>query len=121
VANSSHYGLQFGISNLPRPAELTPEEVNRLAQQGYLILDVRAAASFGNGHVPGAINIGPGGQFASWAGTIIPAGTPIIIVADDAARVDEAAKSAACEIDSCFLLLQGYSTHLLGTGIALNA
>lgn len=78
------------LSALPRPAELTPEEVNKLAQQGYMILDVRTAAGFGNAHVPGAINIGLSGQFASWAGTLIQAGTPIVIVADELAQVDEA-------------------------------
>jgi rhodanese-related sulfurtransferase len=78
------------LSELPRPAELTPEEVSELAGQGYIVLDVRSAASFGNGHVPGAFSIGLGGQFASWAGTIIPMGTPIVIVADELAQVDEA-------------------------------
>jgi glyoxylase-like metal-dependent hydrolase (beta-lactamase superfamily II) len=78
------------LSDLPRPQELTPEEVNKLSQQGYIILDVRPAASFGNGHVPGALNIGLGGQYASWAGTLIPMGTPIIIVADEMAHVEEA-------------------------------
>ena len=78
------------LEDIPRPAELSPEEVNKLSQQGDLILDARAAAAFGNGHIPGAMNIGLGGQFASWAGTLIPLGTPIVIVADDLAEVDEA-------------------------------
>jgi rhodanese-related sulfurtransferase len=78
------------LGDLPRPAALTPEGANVLAEQGYTILDVRMAASFGNGHVPGAINIGLSGQFASWAGTLIPIGTPIVIVADELGQVDEA-------------------------------
>jgi hydroxyacylglutathione hydrolase len=69
---------------------LTPEELKKLAERGHTILDVRTAASFGNGHVPGSLNIGLGGQFASWAGTLIPMGTPIILVADELAQVDEA-------------------------------
>ncbi len=78
------------LEEIPRPAELTPDEVNDLAQRGYLILDVRSAAGYGNGHVPGAINIGLGGQFASWAGSLIAIGTPIVLVVDDLAGVDEA-------------------------------
>jgi glyoxylase-like metal-dependent hydrolase (beta-lactamase superfamily II)/rhodanese-related sulfurtransferase len=78
------------LSKLPRPAELTPEEVSELAGQGHIVLDVRSTASFGNGHVPGALNIGLGGQYASWAGTLIPIGTPVVIVADELAQVDEA-------------------------------
>jgi len=78
------------LEELPRPAALSPGEVNKLAKQGHLILDVRMAAAFGNAHIPGAINIGLGGQFASWAGSLIAADTPIIIVADEAAGVEEA-------------------------------
>ena len=78
------------LDELPRPAELSPEAVNKMAQRGYLILDVRPAAAFGNAHIPGAINIGLSGQFASWAGSLIAADTPVVIVADDLAGVDEA-------------------------------
>ena len=78
------------LEELPRPVELSPLEVDRLAHQGHIILDVRSGAAFGNGHIPGAINIGLGGQFASWAGSLIPIGTPIVAVTDDLAGVDEA-------------------------------
>ncbi|HLG14930.1 MAG TPA: MBL fold metallo-hydrolase [Blastocatellia bacterium] len=78
------------LDELPPPVELSPGEVAALAQAGHLILDVRSPADFGAGHIPGAINIGLGGQYASWAGTLIPAGTAMIIVAEDAASVDQA-------------------------------
>jgi hydroxyacylglutathione hydrolase len=78
------------LSELSGPAALMPTEVCKLAAQGWVILDVRAAEDFGAGHVPGALNIGLGGQFASWAGSLIPMTSPIVIVADDEARVEEA-------------------------------
>jgi glyoxylase-like metal-dependent hydrolase (beta-lactamase superfamily II)/rhodanese-related sulfurtransferase len=78
------------LQEIPRPAQLTSAEVREMAGQGTWVLDVRSSAEFGNGHVPGALNIGLGGQFASWAGTLIPMGAPIIIVANDLAQVDEA-------------------------------
>jgi glyoxylase-like metal-dependent hydrolase (beta-lactamase superfamily II)/rhodanese-related sulfurtransferase len=78
------------LEEIPRPAEFSAEETRRLAQQGHLILDVRPAAAFGAGHIPGAINIGLGGQFASWAGILIAMGAPIVIVAEETAQVDEA-------------------------------
>ncbi len=78
------------LAALPRPAELSPADVQRLAGAGHLVLDVRNGAAFGTGHVPGALNIGLGGQFASWAGSLIPIGTPIILVAESPAQVDEA-------------------------------
>ncbi|HJZ68026.1 MAG TPA: rhodanese-like domain-containing protein [Blastocatellia bacterium] len=78
------------LEELPRPAELSPEEVDRFLREDCLILDVRASAPYGNGHIHGAINIGLGGQFASWAGTLIPLETRIVIVADDRGEVDQA-------------------------------
>jgi hydroxyacylglutathione hydrolase len=78
------------LNGLPRPAALSPAEVGNLAAEGYVILDVRAAVDFGAGHVPGAFNIGLGGQFASWAGSLIPMTSPIVIVADSEEQVEEA-------------------------------
>ncbi|HVS82838.1 MAG TPA: rhodanese-like domain-containing protein [Pyrinomonadaceae bacterium] len=78
------------LKGLPRPAALSPAEVCKLAAQGYVILDVRATAEFGAGHVPVALNIGLGGQFASWAGSLIPMTSPIVIVADSEEQVEEA-------------------------------
>ena len=77
------------LQELPRPTAMTPEELNKLAPAGALILDVRSAAAFGTAHVPGSLNIGLGGQFASWAGSLIAPGADIIIVADDGDGVDE--------------------------------
>jgi glyoxylase-like metal-dependent hydrolase (beta-lactamase superfamily II)/rhodanese-related sulfurtransferase len=78
------------LDELPRPAALSAAEVGERAQSGQLVLDVRTAAEFGNGHVPGALNIGLGGQFASWAGTLVPMGVAIVLVADGLEQVDEA-------------------------------
>jgi hydroxyacylglutathione hydrolase len=78
------------LNGLPRPSALSSAEVRNLAAEGYVILDVRAAADFGAGHIPGALNIGLGGQFASWAGSLIPMTSPIVIVADSEEQVEEA-------------------------------
>ncbi len=78
------------LVDLPKPRALTPEEVRSLCESGHLVLDVRGSADFGAGHVPGALNIGLGGQFASWAGTLIGMSTPLIIVADSQSGAEEA-------------------------------
>ena len=77
------------LEELPRPKELSPEEASARARQGHLILDVRSSAAYGNGHVPGALNIALSGQFATWCGTLIVIGTPIVLIADNVAEVDE--------------------------------
>jgi glyoxylase-like metal-dependent hydrolase (beta-lactamase superfamily II)/rhodanese-related sulfurtransferase len=83
------------LQELPPPEELLPAEFKRRCEAGHLVLDVRPAAQFGNGHVPRALNIGLDGQFASWAGTLIKRGTPILLVAEDRGGVDEAVERLA--------------------------
>jgi glyoxylase-like metal-dependent hydrolase (beta-lactamase superfamily II)/rhodanese-related sulfurtransferase len=78
------------LNGLPKPRGLSASEVRTLASQGYVILDVRPAAEFGAGHISGALNIGLGGQFASWAGSLIPIPAPIVIVAESDQQVEEA-------------------------------
>jgi glyoxylase-like metal-dependent hydrolase (beta-lactamase superfamily II)/rhodanese-related sulfurtransferase len=75
-----------GLSELQPPQALTPQE----AQAADVLLDVRSAADFGSGHVPGSVNIGLGGQFAIWAGSLIPIQAAIVIIADTGAQIDEA-------------------------------
>src|SRR5262249_29143335 len=69
---------------------LTAQEFESLAKQKNLILDTRPADQYGTGHIPGSLNIGLGGQFATWAGSLIPLGTPILLVAESEERVLEA-------------------------------
>jgi hydroxyacylglutathione hydrolase len=70
------------------PTEL--EEVIQMRDDGAQILDVRDAAEYANGHVAGSINIGLGGQYATWAGTVLDATRPIVIIAEPG-REQEAA------------------------------
>ena len=87
VSASQNLKGSVPIEDLPKPKALSTDEI--LAFDG-IVIDVRQNVEYGAGHVPNAINIGLGGQFASWAGTLIPIGTPIAIVADTQEQVDEA-------------------------------
>lgn len=78
------------LAERPLPKALSPREVQAHVQQGAVVLDVRDAASYGAGHVPGSLNVGLQGQFASWAGTLIAPERTIVIVADEVSRVQEA-------------------------------
>lgn len=83
------------LAELPRPTALAPVEVNKLAGCGATILDIRANTEFGAGHVPGALNIGLGGPFDPWAGQLLKFDAPVVIVAEDESKVDEAVKGLA--------------------------
>jgi glyoxylase-like metal-dependent hydrolase (beta-lactamase superfamily II) len=75
------------LSELQPPQSLTPQQVFEL--RNHVLLDVRSAADFGAAHVPGSMNIGLGGQFAMWAGSLIPLNASIVIIADTGAQIDE--------------------------------
>lgn len=65
--------------------ELKPLSLDRvLAMQaeGAQILDTRDPDEFGAAHLAGSVNIGLGGQYATWAGTVLDRAHPIVIIAD---------------------------------------
>jgi hydroxyacylglutathione hydrolase len=66
------------------------DEVLRMGDAGAQMLDVRDPAEFAIGHLAGSINIGLGGQYATWAGTILDREKPIVIIAEPG-REQEAA------------------------------
>ena len=77
------------LSELQPPQALTPQELSQLRAEGHVLLDVRSAADFGAAHIPDSTNIGLGGQFAMWAGSLIPLNAAILVIADTGAQVDE--------------------------------
>ena len=60
---------------------LTLDAVLALQSNGAQILDTRDPEEFGAAHLKGSINIGLGGQYATWAGTMLDRAHPIVIVA----------------------------------------
>ena len=78
------------LKELAMPRALSPVETLETLKKGAVVLDVRSAAEYSAGHIDGALNIGLGGQFASWAGTLVELGTPIVIVANTVFQVEEA-------------------------------
>ncbi len=87
VSAAKNLAGSISLSELPKPESLSTQEVDSF---DGVVLDVRKNSTYGAGHIPNSINIGLGGQFASWAGTMIPIGTKIAIVAETQEQVDEA-------------------------------
>src|SRR3984957_3844165 len=61
---------------------LTLERLLELQASGAQILDTRDAGEFASAHLAGSINIGLGGQYSTWAGTILDRKNPIVLIAD---------------------------------------
>lgn len=60
---------------------LTLDAVLEMQSRGAQVLDTREPAEFAAAHLAGSINIGLGGQYATWAGTVLDRQTPIVIIA----------------------------------------
>lgn len=69
---------------------LTLDELLRLQADGAQVLDTRDPGDFAAAHLARSINIGLGGQYATWAGTVLDRQHPIVLIAD-AGRANEAA------------------------------
>jgi hydroxyacylglutathione hydrolase len=80
--------LDSALQHALQPVELG--EVLEMGDAGAQILDVRDATEFAKGHMAGSINIGLGGQYATWAGTLLDSSRPIVIIAEPG-REQEAA------------------------------
>jgi hydroxyacylglutathione hydrolase len=70
------------LGGVPVLKPLSPEEVQALAEAGVVVLDVRPARRFAQGHLPGAYGIAVDAPLSTWAGWLIPFGTPLVLVAD---------------------------------------
>ena len=67
---------------LRAPRGLSARELLALVDEGCLAVDTREAPEFARGHLEGSVNIGLSGRYASWAGTTIDAGHPLVLVAE---------------------------------------
>jgi len=86
----AYFPVTAGLNRADRPTldkilgralrPLPLEEVLRLAREGAQLLDTRDADAFAAGHLEGAVNIGLSGRYASWAGTVLEAAKPIVLV-----------------------------------------
>lgn len=80
--------LDQNLEQVLHPIEL--DDLLNLGDAGVQILDVRDAAEYAKGHLAGSINIGLGGQYATWAGTVLDRAKPIVIISEPG-REQEAA------------------------------
>ena len=78
------------LEELAAIRELTPAELADLQAAGAIVLDTRPAMQFAAAHIPGSIQIGLGGQFASWAARILGTEARVVLVAEDDSAMREA-------------------------------
>jgi len=86
---------------------LTVDEAAAAVRDGAQLLDTRDPSEFAAAHLAGSVNIGLGGQFATWAGTLLDAARPIVIVADPGAEGQSALRLGRIGFDQVAGFLDG--------------
>jgi hydroxyacylglutathione hydrolase len=86
---------------------LTLEEVLAMREQGAQLLDVRNADDFARSHLAGIINIGLGGKFATWAGTLLDCERSIVLVGEPGTEREAAMRLGRIGMDNVAGYLEG--------------
>lgn len=88
-------------------APMPLEEVLSRCAGGACILDSRNPGEFARGHLRGSINIGLGGNYASWAGTVLDFNKQIILVAAPGKEAEAAMRLGRIGYDNVIGYLEG--------------
>ena len=83
--------------------ELQPLDLQRVLEMqsaGAQILDTRDPEEFAAAHLAGSINIGLGGQYATWAGTVLAHDKPIVIIANPTREAESAVRLGRIGFDN---------------------
>ncbi|MGH7393434.1 MAG: MBL fold metallo-hydrolase [Candidatus Rokuibacteriota bacterium] len=74
-----------------KPGPYTAREAWEAVQRGACVLDLRDPGTYGEGHVPGAVNVWiESPQFADRASWFVPAGAPLILLAQGPSDLERA-------------------------------
>lgn len=92
---------------LSRMRPLAPAAVEAAMAAGQVLLDTRDPDTFALGSIPGALQVGLDGQFASWVGTLVPRGAPVILLCEPGREREAALRCARVGCDDVRGYLEG--------------
>lgn len=70
------------VGVLGEPAALGVDLFEKYRDEGAIVLDCRQPEAFGGAHIPGALNVGLGSSFPTWAGSVLPNDSRVLLVLD---------------------------------------
>lgn len=112
-----YFSYDATLNRMERPTleetlerELKPLPLHRLLEHqasGAEVLDVRDSAEFAGAHLKDSLNIGLGGKFATWAGTVLERERPIVIIAEPGREREAATRLGRIGFDQVVGYLEG--------------
>jgi len=97
--------LEEALARELRPLGLA--EVRRLVERDAQLLDCREGSLFEAAHLRGSIQVGLGGSYATWCGTILDQSRPIVLIAEPGAEYEAAMRLGRIGFDSVAGYLEG--------------
>ena len=83
------------LAEWPQPDRLEARRLGDMLKGRQVVVDLRPADSFADGHAPGTLNIPLGKSFSTWAGTLLPYGRDVYLIAATQADAAHAAREMA--------------------------
>jgi hydroxyacylglutathione hydrolase len=93
---------------------LTLEQTLELLAAGAQLLDTRDGAKFEGAHLKGSVNVGLGGSYATWCGTLLDPERPIVLIAEPGREVEAATRLGRIAFDTIAGYLAGGMEALAG-------
>lgn len=104
--------LRQSLERALKPLPL--EEVLRMKDAAAQLLDTRDPAYFAAAYVVDSVNVGLGGTFATWCGTLLDRVRPIVIIAEPGREVEAATRLGRIGFDHIAGYLEGGMQALEG-------
>jgi len=70
------------------PPAIGLADLDRFAADGAMVIDGRDPEDFARGHVAGSVNVGLGGRYAEFAGSVVPSDVDIVLIVDGGFEVE---------------------------------
>jgi hydroxyacylglutathione hydrolase len=100
-----HETLDEALARQLRPLDI--EAVLAARAAGAQVLDTREATAFAAAHLAGSLNVGLGGQYATWAGTVLSTDRPIVLVTEPDGERESALRLGRIGFDNVVGFLAG--------------
>jgi hydroxyacylglutathione hydrolase len=97
--------LEQALERQLRPLSL--DDVLDQVAAGAQFLDTRDPVDYAAAHVRGSVNIGLGGSFATWCGTVLDHARPVVLVAEPGREVEAATRLGRIGFDTVTGYLEG--------------
>jgi rhodanese-related sulfurtransferase len=82
-------------------------EILEAGANGVQLLDTRDPAEFAAAHLAGSVNVGLGGQYATWAGTVLDRQKPIALISEPGKEPESAIRLGRIGFDQVIGYLDG--------------